>query len=216
MSIQPLAFRESELFSVVDRFYEAAVQPALWKPVLHQASVAMGPEGALLISHPRVDTTVYSEGVGELVDAFVKEGRANIRATRGIQRDRWKLHSESTIATADELDSLPFYSDFLTRMGFRWFAGTTLAADGTRRSSFQWSAVRAPTRSHSKSSRPLKGCCLTSGRPAGWVFISAWPRAKACWRPSSACVMAQCCSTRAGGPSVSIDRWRGCSAGFLH
>lgn len=126
-----LAFSERNLGATVDRFYEAACNPALWPEVLHEASLAMGAEGALLISHPVAgDGLVHSEGVGELLTEFVREGWVNVRAARGIQRDRWRLHSEATIATADELDRIPFYSDFLSRLGFRWFVRTTLAASG--------------------------------------------------------------------------------------
>lgn len=122
------AVDEGSLNVVVDRFYEAAVCPELWQSVLHETSLALGAEGATILCQPNdAMPAVYSAGIAELIDAFVREGWENIRASRGIGKGRWNLHSESTIFASDELDRLPFYSDLLGRLGFRWFVGTTLA-----------------------------------------------------------------------------------------
>ncbi len=45
--------QEAKLGIMIDRFYEAAVQPELWRPVLHEFSEAIGAEGALLIPAPK-------------------------------------------------------------------------------------------------------------------------------------------------------------------
>jgi len=128
-------FQESKLGNAIDRFYEAAVQPDLWRPVLQEFSEAIGAEGALLIPGPEAALApVCSEGIDELIDTGVRENwiAGNPRVTRGMpaMRRAQDIMTESRIFTPDELDRLPFYADFADRFGFRWFAGTFLVSAG--------------------------------------------------------------------------------------
>ena len=125
-------FQEGKLGTVIDRFYEAATQPDLWRTVLHETSLALGSEGAILLSHPDPSLgMIWSEGIDELVSAFSQGRWENTRAIRGLPKGRWELHSEATLFRPEELDRLPFYADLLGPLGFRWFTGTTLAQAGS-------------------------------------------------------------------------------------
>ncbi|GJD51332.1 hypothetical protein OPKNFCMD_4086 [Methylobacterium crusticola] len=127
--------RENRLGEVVDRFYEAALRPELWRTALHAYSEALGAEGALILPGPRAAVApACSEGLDAVVSRGVDEGwfADNPRVTRGIPalKDTRGVLVESQIFTPRELDHLPFNADFVARSGFRWFAGIYLVASG--------------------------------------------------------------------------------------
>ncbi len=120
--------QEARLGRVIDRFYEAAAHPELWRTVLHETSLALGAEGSVILAYPDVGLgLIQSEGVDELLDRFVRGQWHNIRGARGLAHSPWKLQSEATLFRPEELDRLPFYTEFLGPLGFRWFAGARLA-----------------------------------------------------------------------------------------
>lgn len=120
--------QEARLGTVIDRFYEAAARPELWREVLHETSLVLGAEGAVILAYPDPKLgLIQSEGIDELLDSFMRGGWDNIRGSRAFTRNPWQLHSEATSFLPEELDRLPFYTDFLGSLGFRWFAGTALA-----------------------------------------------------------------------------------------
>ncbi len=113
---------------MIDRFYEAAAHPDLWRTVLHETSLALGAEGSVILAYPDAGLgLIQSEGIDELLDRFVRGRWQNIRGARGVTRSPWKLQSEATLFRPEELDRLPFYTEFLGPLGFRWFAGARLA-----------------------------------------------------------------------------------------
>jgi DNA-binding CsgD family transcriptional regulator len=122
---------ETKLGTAIDRFYEAATHPDLWRTVLHETSIALGAEGTILLSFPDPSLgMIWSQGADELIRAFTQGQWENTRAARGLPKGQWELHSEASLFQPDELDRLPFYADYLRPLGFRWFTGTTLAKAG--------------------------------------------------------------------------------------
>ena len=124
--------QEDKLPKLIDRFYEAAIRPELWRPVLHELSLALGAEGCRLSTYRGGANfaAFWSEGVDELTHTFIQEGWAqrNPRAARGMAlSSRKTVLTESDLFTAEELDRLPFNVEFINRLGFRWFAGALLA-----------------------------------------------------------------------------------------
>ena len=66
--------QEGRLGRVIDGFYEAAAQPALWRKVLGETSDALGAQGVGLVAYPDAALgTFWSEGIDELVDEFIKD-----------------------------------------------------------------------------------------------------------------------------------------------
>jgi DNA-binding CsgD family transcriptional regulator len=124
--------QQEKLATLIDRVYQAAVQPRLWRTVLHELSLALGAEGC----HPSTYrgsanfAAYWSEGVDELTHTFIRESWAqrNPRIARGqAQFSPKAVLTESDIFTPEELDRLPFNAEFINRLGFRWFASALLA-----------------------------------------------------------------------------------------
>ena len=126
--------QEAKLGNVIDRFYEAAAQPALWRTVLHEASIALGAEGAELFPGPQARVRpVYSEPLDEAIATGLSEGwfADNPRVTRGLAAlDTGAVITESMIFSPEELDRLPFNAEFVNRFGFQGFAALSLTSVG--------------------------------------------------------------------------------------
>jgi hypothetical protein len=79
---------------VIDRFYEMATPPELWRPVLAESSFAFGAERAELFPGPNAGfAPIYSESLDEAVAAGICEGwfADNPRVTRAEQLLREQL-----------------------------------------------------------------------------------------------------------------------------
>ena len=115
--------REQQLGAVVDRFYEAAAQPELWRGVLHEASTVFGAEGAslLAVGVPGLQLAA-SEGLDELAAEFVRGGwhLKNARAERVLARRGAGLLTELDVFSPEELDWLPLNAELFNPLGFRW------------------------------------------------------------------------------------------------
>lgn len=120
---------------VTEAFYEAAIVPELWGEALNRASLAWEAEGAIVSSYPDcVSGYICSDSVKELCARFIDEGWAkqDVRSVRWLAfvRKGNELVTDFDVFTADELKQLPYYTDFLGRLGFAWFAGSLLTEGG--------------------------------------------------------------------------------------
>ena len=122
---------EHSLNQVVDRIYEAAARPELWRPVLHELAIAAGGQGAQLLYHRPEGAALHtaSEGLDEVLEAFFREGW-HIRNPREMRARRRgvplnEVVTDSDLFTPEELDREPWQRDFLDRFGLRWFASFT-------------------------------------------------------------------------------------------
>ncbi|MBB4039987.1 DNA-binding CsgD family transcriptional regulator [Microvirga flocculans] len=120
---------------VTEAFYEAAIVPELWGEALNKACEAWGAEGVILSSYPDcLSGYLHSDSTEEFCGRFVGEGwhKRDIRAVRGLAyvRKGREIVTDLDLFTADELNQLPFYRDFLASLGFRWFAGSLLTEGG--------------------------------------------------------------------------------------
>jgi DNA-binding CsgD family transcriptional regulator len=119
---------QEKLSLVVDRMYEAAARPELWRPVLHELAMAVDGRGAQLLYHRPQGAALHtaSESLDEVLDAFFREGwhinnPREVRARRrrvGLQ----EIVTDADLFTKEELDQEPWQRDFLDRFGLRWFA----------------------------------------------------------------------------------------------
>jgi len=120
---------------VTEAFYEAAVIPELWRSALNLASSEWDADGAALVSYPDCSGgLINTEGLDELCARYIEDEwfKHDIRAARGLapEQGRPPIVTDLDLFTLDELERLPFYSDFLYRQGFGWFAGCKLAETG--------------------------------------------------------------------------------------
>lgn len=121
--------------TVSEAFYEAAIRPDQWGRTLNAASSAWGADGVVVSSYPDcMGGLIHSDGLESFCARFIEEGwnARDIRSARGIPlvRKGREIVTDADLFTADELQRLPFYTDFLPSSGLGWFAGTVLADAG--------------------------------------------------------------------------------------
>lgn len=123
-----MASDSAQMEKVVDRLYEAAARPELWRPVLHELALATGSQGAQMLYHRPSGAALHtsSEGLDDVVAAFFREGW-NVNNPRELRARRRRVALREVITDADlftpeELDDEPWQKDFLDRFGLRWFS----------------------------------------------------------------------------------------------
>ncbi|KFC67533.1 putative LuxR-family regulatory protein [Bosea sp. LC85] len=122
--------------SAVEAVYAAAATPSLWPAALQTIADCFDDVGAVLI-YQRDDGSY-----GIIVSPTLVEGqkeydrdewwRHDVRFSRSRERGyltRTDAITERHIATSEELETLPFYSQFLKRQGLKWFAGVSISPD---------------------------------------------------------------------------------------
>jgi DNA-binding CsgD family transcriptional regulator len=127
--------QECRLDTIVDRFYEAAAQPDLWRSLLHDAGEVFGGVGAILLPGPKAPVAaVWSKALDEGVQIGMRDGwyANNPRVLRGVPalKHSQDVITEQDLFTPDELRKLPFNAEFITGTGMGSFAGLILAPDG--------------------------------------------------------------------------------------
>ncbi len=125
--------REERIELVIDRIYEAATEPTLWREVLNEAAEALGAAGAVLFSFPQTPTlgAHWSPGIDDLVDWIFRDG-AHLHNPRPERAMRFcspkQAVTESDLFTRWELEHLPFNAEMAGRLGYRWDAGGIVGA----------------------------------------------------------------------------------------
>ena len=120
---------------VTEAFYEAAVIPELWLKAFDLAAPAWNADGIVISSFPDcLGGLICSENLDSLCTRYVEEDwhKRDIRAARGVPfvRQGKEIVTDLDIFTVEEMEQLPLYAEFLTPMGFSWFAGTVLGESG--------------------------------------------------------------------------------------
>lgn len=125
--------RPGWLEPVIDRFYEAAAHPTLWREALQQLSEAVGAEGSLLLFHEGGGTPRFtcSEGLDASIPTFFAQGwhvhnEAVRRGAAAAMRGE-PVQTEWLLFDRDEYRRDPFHTEFLRPHGFAWFAGLFVA-----------------------------------------------------------------------------------------
>jgi DNA-binding CsgD family transcriptional regulator len=119
---------DQALSTVVDRMYEAAAQPHMWREVLDELAAVANSQGAQLLYHRPAGAALHtaSPGLDEVLEAFFREGW-HVRNPREVRARRRGVRlnevlCDHDIFTAEELDAEPWQHAFLDRYGLRWFA----------------------------------------------------------------------------------------------
>lgn len=102
---------------LLDRIYEAGVFPERWPNLLDDISRHVGARGGnLMSSGPAGVTLISSPSVADLTNEFVAAGwhHKNSRVSRLIDRSPHPAFlTDADLHTAEELTSLPIYTEFL-------------------------------------------------------------------------------------------------------
>ena len=116
-----------EIGKFINRIYEAAVRPELWRPVLGELADATNSFGAQMLHHRPEGASLHaaSERLDPVLKQFFAEGwhinnpretRARLRA---VAVD--SVLTDTDLFTDEELDREPWQTEFLDRFGLRWF-----------------------------------------------------------------------------------------------
>lgn len=126
---------DAQILSAIRSIYDAAIEPARWPQVLQQIADCTGDVGAVLI-FGRDDGSfgvIESPSLAAVVDEYrerwsLRDARANRARERGyfIARD---VITDRDVLSPEEMDSDPFYCDFLARHGLRYFAAAMVSPD---------------------------------------------------------------------------------------
>lgn len=120
----------------VEAVYGAAATPSLWPAALQTIADCFDDVGAVLI-YQRDDGSygiIVSPSLAEGQQEYDRDEwwRHDVRFSRSRERGyltRTDAITERHIATSEELETLPFYSQFLKRQGLKWFAGVSISPD---------------------------------------------------------------------------------------
>jgi DNA-binding CsgD family transcriptional regulator len=121
--------------AAIEAIYDAAPNPALWPRALELTADVFGDVGAIMIWQ-RDDNSI-----GVIVSSRLEEAqkeyengwwREDVRAQKGVDPAYLSAYDTVTdrdILRVEEIDTLPFYTQFLARHGLRWFASSGLSPD---------------------------------------------------------------------------------------
>ena len=120
LGIEPSAPSAAAL-ALIDRIYEAAAVPELWRPVLIDlARLAGAPQAVLIVStgtHFR-DWVTTSPEFDALVLAHTERFPDNIRTRRLLELRHPGFLSDLDVVSQHEIDTDPLYQDFLIPRGY--------------------------------------------------------------------------------------------------
>ncbi|CAO4171132.1 helix-turn-helix transcriptional regulator [Methylorubrum aminovorans] len=127
-SIEPSVTLSDEGAALIDRIYEAAALPELWRAVLIElARFAGAPEAVMIVStgtHYRDFVTTSAE-----FDALVAEHLhfpGNVRTERLLALRHPGFLNDLDVVTEEEIATLPLYQDFLIPRGYGAGTATTV------------------------------------------------------------------------------------------
>lgn len=128
--------RRDGFVAAVEAIYDAAAVPERWPQALQEIADSFGDVGAIMI-YEREDGgigSICSPGLeaAQRDDDAGEWWRQDIRFSRSIERGAIARHDAVTdrdIASAEEMRTLPFYTQFLRRHGLGWFGGVGISPD---------------------------------------------------------------------------------------
>jgi len=110
---------------LVDRIYESAVEPELWRAILAELAVLTGSEfGCLFAIGPNGLRWIAGEPAQVLIEESLARGLENPRLVEARKHEHAGFLTDHDIFTPDQMDELPFYRDFMRPRGYGWCAGT--------------------------------------------------------------------------------------------
>src|SRR5688572_28707748 len=121
--------------NTVDEIYNAALDPARWPQALQAITDCLGDVGAVMI-YGRGDGSygvIASPSLTPMLSEYGREwSRRDTRAIRSRERGYF-LHrnviTDRDVLTPAEIETDPFYADFLARHGLKYFAAAMVSPD---------------------------------------------------------------------------------------
>jgi hypothetical protein len=127
---------DQAFIDAVEAVYDAAAAPDRWPSTLEAIAACFGDVGAVLI-YQRDDGSFGTITAPALAAAQREYDngewwRHDIRFARSAERGylaRTDAITERHLATPQEVETHPFYVEFLRRYGLKWFAGAGISPD---------------------------------------------------------------------------------------
>ncbi|WP_092292747.1 helix-turn-helix transcriptional regulator [Bradyrhizobium sp. Ghvi] len=111
---------------VIDRFGEAAVDPAAWPAIMDDICRAVGASAAVLLqSDVRTPDVPRTQSMDEGTQLYFKEGwhLSDPRAAGFPRMMSGEIVTDHDILTPEQIRSDPMYNEVLYPFGLQWFAG---------------------------------------------------------------------------------------------
>ena len=125
--------QHNRVLSAIETIYDAAARPDLWPRALAAIACVFDAKGTVLL-YNRVDgsmTAIVSPGLEAAVAEYdQKWWQHDIRVQRGMERallSEAGIYTDRDIATAEELKTHPFYTNFLAKHGLGYFMGGSVS-----------------------------------------------------------------------------------------
>lgn len=126
---------DGRFMNAIEAIYETAVAPERWPHALQAIADVFGDVGSVLTY--RRDDGRFGVIVSPTLEAGQEEynrywHRYDIRAQRGVERGIFLTHEAVTdreLGLQEELETHPFYTQFLRKLGLRWFASVGISPD---------------------------------------------------------------------------------------
>ncbi|QUS40342.1 helix-turn-helix transcriptional regulator [Tardiphaga alba] len=113
---------------LIERIYEAAVVPGLWKPILDQIAYRVGASGTgLYLLSERADPIgIWSDAIDDICTGWIKGGwqARTQRAPRMMSLNYAGFLTDSDIYSPGEMESDEAFTQYLKPNGFGYGAGT--------------------------------------------------------------------------------------------
>jgi len=114
---------EADLLSIIEKFYEAALEPSRWESALQALSLAMGGFGASLLPTAQPEKCISSGSLFDANVAYAQEWGAHdprVQATLALGLDRG-VHTDHDLAL--DIERHPFFQEFLRPHELGYIAG---------------------------------------------------------------------------------------------
>jgi DNA-binding CsgD family transcriptional regulator len=134
MDMTPTESTTERLLRAVNAIYEAAAAPDCWPAALQAAADVFGDVGANLTfaQHEGNHIPIVSPSLASgIADYNTKWWRHDIRTQRALARGLFMLTNEVVsdldILSLDEVETHPFYTEFLASFDIKWFASVMIS-----------------------------------------------------------------------------------------
>lgn len=120
---------------VIVSIYDASLSPAKWPAALSRIGAQFNAEGAVVYFYDdrHKANFMFSTGLEDAVRLYVDERwwerDIHMQRAGALHLTGGDVFSDATVATEEEIETLPIYADFFRRVGFGWLMSCVMLPD---------------------------------------------------------------------------------------